>query len=57
MELSQKTALSLSIATILALPLSTAVAGHGYDNNDNTVKISLTNISSVVFTPPIFCAM
>lgn len=54
MKLSQKTALSLSVATILALPLSTALAGHGYDNNDNTVKISLTNISSVVFTPPIF---
>lgn len=53
-KLSRKTALSVAVAAILTLPLSTASADHSYSSNDGTVEISLTNISSVVFTPPIF---
>jgi len=49
MKIFKKTTLSLSIASAIILPLSLASA-----DSQKTVKISLTKISNVLFTPPIF---
>ncbi len=43
-----KTILSLSIAASIILPISLASANH-----NGTVKVSITNISNTVFTPPL----
>jgi len=48
MKTTQKTALSLSMTAILMLPLSIASASHS-----STMTVKITNISNVVFTPPI----
>ncbi|HHL19183.1 MAG TPA: hypothetical protein ENJ33_05565 [Thiothrix sp.] len=48
MKTTQKTALSFSIAAMLILPLSIASASHS-----STMTVKITNISNVVFTPPI----
>ncbi len=49
MKTFQKTTLSFSIATVLMLPLSVTSASDDY----RMVKVSITNISNVVFTPPL----
>lgn len=52
MRLLVKSTLALSITVTFLLPMSFAAADYRY--NKRMVKISLTNISSTVFTPPIF---
>ena len=54
MKIPKKTALSLSIALSLLFPLSYVSADDDDgDDGNKTITISLTNISTVVFTPPI----
>jgi hypothetical protein len=48
MKASQKTVLSLAMTAILMLPLSIASA-----SDSSMMSIKITNISNVVFTPPI----
>ena len=54
MKISQKNFFSIAIAASLTLPLSFAMASHDDgDNNMRTMKVSITNISNTVLTPPI----
>jgi len=52
MTMISKTLLSLSIATSLILPLTTASADEKENGGGHMVSVSITNISPTSFTPP-----
>ncbi len=53
MKTPQTSLLKISILASLALPLSFAMADGEYENNGRTIRVSITNISNTVLTPPI----
>jgi len=53
MKIPQESLLRMSILASLALPLSFAMADDEYKNDGRMIKVSITNISNTVFTPPI----